>query len=436
MQMNFLEELKTNTNVELIKHTAAVHIKSDLSLVDRKVVNILLKNAYNNLDSEKYHAIQLSEIKNAIGWSGKNYLKLKNSLTKLVSTKIEWNIFKKDKKNEWVISSLLASASITSGKCIYEYSSRLKELFKNPNIYSKINLLIQNNFKSKYSLILWEFLTDCLTANNKDAIGTEWIKIEDYKNLLGVEANKYKTFKALNVNIIKLPLDEINQVSDLEVAADYQKLTNRVVAIRFFARRKGEKNAVKTIEISSNKTEEKIANDIPKIAPKLSKDNIKNELLNFCKISSSMVESILVDYELDRISENLKYIKSEHAKGLIKSLPAYSYKAIKNDFRLVEEVKISPVVKHKIIEKKKIEFNNNDPFWINSIQILKDNFEERIFDQRITELNFVTLKNNVIWLATKNKFLRDNIKIDQQPEIETLLNKKVCIIAVEDGKEI
>ena len=40
------------------------------------------------------------KIKNAIGWSGKNYLKLKNSLTKLVSTKIEWNIFKKDKKSK------------------------------------------------------------------------------------------------------------------------------------------------------------------------------------------------------------------------------------------------------------------------------------------------------------------------------------------------
>jgi hypothetical protein len=394
-----------------------------------------LKNAYNNLDSEKYHTIQLGEIKNAIGWKSKNYSHLKATLTKLVSTKIEWNILKKDKKNEWVISSLLASATITNNRCIYEYSSRLKELFKNPNIYGKINLLIQNNFKSKYSLILWEFLTDCLTVNGKDGIKTDWIKIEDYKNLLGVEVDKYKTFKALKVNVIKLPLDEINQVSDLEVIADYQKIANRVIAIRFFTRKKGEKVATKTIEISSN-NEEKIANEIPKITPKSDKDNIKNELLNFCKISSSMVESILADYELDRISQNLKYIKSEAAKGLIKSLPAYSYKAIKNDFRLVEEVKISPVVKNKIIEKKKIEFNNNDPFWINSIQILKDNFEERIFDQRIAELNFILLKNNVIWLATKNKFLRDNIKIDQQPKIETLLNKKVCIIAVEDGKEI
>jgi len=89
MQMNLPLENKDRT--ELIKHTAAIHIKSDLSLIDRKVMNILLKNAYETLDTSRYHSIRLNEIRNLIGWTGKNYSSLKKSLSKLVSTKIEWN---------------------------------------------------------------------------------------------------------------------------------------------------------------------------------------------------------------------------------------------------------------------------------------------------------------------------------------------------------
>ena len=231
-------------SAELIKHTASIHIKASLSLVDRKVLNILLKNAYDEIGKVKYHTIRLAQIQRWVGWNSKNYEDLKKSLRKLVNTKIEWNIFEKDKKNKWVISSLLASASIAGGKCTYDYPFHLQELLKNPNIYGKINLLTQNHFKSKYSLILWEFLMNHISNTKSTTTGTEWIKIKDYRDLMGVEDKVYAPFKEFSYNLVRNPIKEINQVSEIEVEANYNKAGDKFNAVRFIITRKPKENIV------------------------------------------------------------------------------------------------------------------------------------------------------------------------------------------------
>lgn len=312
--------------VELVKHTAAIHIKGNLSLVDRKVLNVLLKNAYSELETAKYHTIRLSEIKDSIGWSGKNYMQLKLSLQRLVDTKIEWNILRKDKKNEWVICSLLAGAKIADGKCIYDYSYHLKSLFKNPNIYSKIDLLMQNNFKSKYSLILWEYLTDYL--GTKDEVITDWIRIADYRDLMGIGREQYKTFKLFNFYLVSAPLEEINRVSTIEAEAECSG--RNAEFMRFIIRsRKPETKTIENIEI-----EEAIIDD------EKAEDKTRAKLLDFCKLSSSAVDQILEKYDHEQLIGNIEYIEAEHKKGVVKNIAAYSMNAIKNDFRLSSQLSL------------------------------------------------------------------------------------------------
>ena len=312
--------LEERRAVELIKHTAAIHIKTNLSLVDRKVLNILLKNAYDEIDTAKYHTIRLAEIKNLIGWEGKNYVKLKASLRKLVDTKIEWNIFEKDKKNQWCISSLLASASIAGGKCTYDYSYHLKALFKNPNIYGKINLLTQNNFRSKYSLILWEFLMNHASNEKGITSGTEWVKLKNYRDLMGIEDGKYSSFKELNYNLINTPIKDINKVSDMDVEVKYQKVGTSVVAVRFIITKKTDEKEAEKTEI--------------KALPEKDTSSIKDKLLNYCKLSAVSVDNILKNYSTEQLIANVEYIEAANKKGLIKSISSYSFNAIKNDFRL------------------------------------------------------------------------------------------------------
>lgn len=408
MQMNLPLENKDRT--ELIKHTAAIHIKSDLSLIDRKVMNILLKNAYETLDTSRYHSIRLNEIRNLIGWTGKNYSSLKKSLSKLVSTKIEWNIFKKDKKNEWATSSLLASASISNGKCIYDYSYHLKTLLKNPNIYSKIDLIIQNKFKSKYSLILWEFLSDYLSIGKVSGIRTEWIKIDDYRNFLGAEVTKYKTFKALSLNLIKSPVEEINKVSDLNIETVYRRSANKVVALKFLVSRKKSDINLPQKQLGTEALPEILQNDDMQLVESC---ELTSELKNFCKLSDFTTAEILKKYERDTISANLQYIKSEHAKGVIKNLPAYSLNAIKNNFRLEapesesESVKLEWKLRE---ENKKIkdqerrirvdQFNQNHPFLK---QMIIDEFGGKYF----SDIKVFDITASELIIAAPSKFIRD-----------------------------
>ena len=431
--MSLIEESETQQNKnELIKHSSAIHIKSDLSLVDRKVMNILLRNAYDSLDSARYHSIRLSELKNLIGWSSKNYNSLKKSLGKLVTTKVEWNIFKKDKKNEWGVSSVLASASIAGGKCVYDYSHHLKTLFKNPNVYSRISLAIQNNFKSKHSLILWEFLTDSLAIENKDGVKTDWIKIEDYKNLLGTETEKYKTFKTLNEKLIKLPIEEINQVSNIEVEVIYQKVSAKVTAIKFIAKRKVPKaKKVEIIEATNDPKTGSLSFKFHSFETDTKKE-IRGKLAGLFKLSDGAINSILKNYKEEQILANIAYIESENKKGLIKNLAAYSFNAIKNDFRLVTApIKNSDSESVPIIKEKPIEFDNENPLWLKSLALLKNNFDEYFFNKWISELNFIRALDDVLILAVKTKFLRDWIQREYTAEIEKILTQKINIIAVE-----
>lgn len=319
MQMSLFppEEKKV---VELIKHTAAIHIKGNLSLVDRKVLNVLLRNAYNLLDVVENYTIRLSEINQMIGWKDRSYDKIKKSLYNLVNAKIEWNILRKDKKNEWVICSLLAGAKIADGECTYSYFSSLRKLFKNPNIYSKIDLLTQNNFKSKYSLILWEFLVDCL--GSKDCVRTDWIKIADYRDLMGVGSSQYKTFKLFNFYLVNAPIEEISMVSNIDVDVECSGTGRSAEFIRFLIRAKGlESRALAVAEAKKND------------------ETIKDKLLNFCKISGVAVDQILEKYDHDQLAENIKYIESESKRGVVKNIAPYSVNAIRNDFRIGESEK-------------------------------------------------------------------------------------------------
>jgi hypothetical protein len=394
MQMSLFNpgDLKEQ-KIELIKHSAAIHIKAtELSLVDRKIINILLKNAYSTIDTAPYHTITMAELRHSVGWKSKNHTSLKASLRRLLETKIEWNILRKDKKNEWAISTLLASARILGGKCTYDYSYHLKQLLKNPNIYGKINLLTQNNFRSKYSLILWEYLSNYISKNDQEALGTDWINIKDYRDLMGVTDGQYSTSKELNFNLIQSPVKDINKLTDIEVEAKFQKNVRAITAVRFIIKKQN-----KTLETQAIDGQDE-------------KETIKDKLLNFCKLSSASVDQILDKYDAEQLAANIKYIESEHKRGVVKNISAYSVNAIKNDFRLsVEEQK--PEKKEELKEIKTLRENLRKSFIHHPLDYdiyLNGN------DIKKTEEGFIVLvsKDGEEVLKTKYNQILDKFKIN------------------------
>ena len=141
---------------EVIKASPAIQIQSKISLLQRRAWNVLLANAYNELPDKDIHTVSMVELAAKLGFDSKNEEYLKEMLRSLRSCEVEWNLLNKDNKQEWGIAGLLAEARIVDGICFYQFPHTLRLKLHNPRVYAKLNLRLQNRFRSQYAFVLWE----------------------------------------------------------------------------------------------------------------------------------------------------------------------------------------------------------------------------------------------------------------------------------------
>jgi hypothetical protein len=221
---------------EVIKHSSAIQIRNNITLLQRKAWNVLLFHAYNELITQDRHEITVKELKEYVSYNSKDDRYLKEIICAMMTCLVEWNLLGKDGSTEWGASTLLASALIKNGICEYSYSSHLRERLHNPRMYARLSLSLQNNFKSKYALTLWELCTDYL-GGDRETGETGFIALHDFRALMGVDEEAYQQYRELNKYVLKPAVAEINAVSDLKVTVDYQRKGRKVVALKFKVRR-------------------------------------------------------------------------------------------------------------------------------------------------------------------------------------------------------
>lgn len=161
--------------------------------LQRRAWNVLLANAYNELPTAEIHSVSVAELSAKLGFDSKNDEYLKETLEALVDFTVEWNILGKDKKQEWGVAGLLAEAKIKNGICSYAFAPTLRQKLHNPRVYTKLNLRLQNQFTSRYALILWEVCFDYFDTNRGTG-ETPFIPLETFRELIGIEADEYRTF--------------------------------------------------------------------------------------------------------------------------------------------------------------------------------------------------------------------------------------------------
>lgn len=228
----------------LVKHSAAVHISNRITGIERKVYNVLLKNASGKLHEKEEYYIPLLELVKEVGWGEEQSVPqhIRSSIIKLVETSIQWNMLGRDKKRKWAVSTLLASAKISNGILHYSYSNDLRYLLSKPNVYTTLNLDYQKLLKSKYSLALWEFCCEQLDTSNARKKRLEYIDIKTLRSILGAEGSSYDTYKEFNKHILKRAVAEVNHNTDLEVLVlphkEGKNNSRKISAISFQVTRK------------------------------------------------------------------------------------------------------------------------------------------------------------------------------------------------------
>lgn len=301
------------------KHNAAIRSYSEMSLLQRKLANALLYNAYHNLEEKDFHEITISQLLTILSMRTNDYKKLKQTIIQLMSTVIEWNVINKiesknnndivklfDSKESWKACTLLSSVQIDGTTIKYEYSNILRELFYRPSFYSKISLDIQNKFKSLYSLSLYE---NCLSYLNCGSSG--WITFEMFRKIMGVGQIQYKEFRDFSRRVLKPAILEVNKSSDIVVNYEIRK-SNRIPS------------HIKLAVFKGKIVSEELIN-------KDNKDSfIKNKLLEYGFSEKDAIKTIN-EYDKGNICEKISIIEESGTK--IKIPAAFLKAALKNDYK-------------------------------------------------------------------------------------------------------
>lgn len=221
------------------KHVAAIHTSGELGLLERKLVNVLLLNAYDELTTVRQHRIPTKILMPMLGWTeGENTVHLKKALLKIISTPVEFNLMEDEvtgKSKRWTATALLAQADIEDGHCVYEYSTRLAEELADPDVYAVINVGMQRQFKSGYALTLYE---NCVRYRRTGSTGM--MTLEKFKKLMGATAPMYEDYRRLAEHVMTKAVAEVNAVSDIKLTPEFERIGRKVTKIRFLVEDKAQ----------------------------------------------------------------------------------------------------------------------------------------------------------------------------------------------------
>jgi hypothetical protein len=364
---------------EVIKHSSAIQVSNKVNLLQRRTWNILLANAFNELDTKEIFQINITDLCKTLKYESRNDKHLKKLLRELMDIKIEWNLLNKDKKKEWGAMVLLAEVKIINGVLFYAYPPSLRKSLHNPNVYAKINLKLQNKFKSKHSLALYELFVDYFHCGE-----TPVITIQKFRELLGLKKNEYVRFNNMNQTIIKKSIQEINTISNLYITVEYYKQSRKVVGFKFFITKNpnAETNLIELNAIPKEKpTEKQLSLPVPEF--ELANQELFQILINEFGISNNKADEFLKTKDEFYLEEILEHVKEQIKKGTIKNIPAYTVSAIENDYRTKKS-------QHEIEKEKEAERKEQAKKEKQLLEKLKQEFDEYSAiqtDKVLTELS-------------------------------------------------
>lgn len=290
------------------KNVAAIHISGKLTLLQRKLSNVLLLNAYDALTTAPTHTIDARTLAMMVGYNSNDFDTLRGSLRALAETVAEWDMLDEQGRQEWGVSSLLSFARLKNGVCEYAYSPALAQKLHDPKIYALINVHIQRNFSSGHGLALYE---NCYRFVRTGSTG--WWGIGVFRKLMGVDGSSYyESFKHLNAKIIKPAVREVNGNSDILIEPEFRKKGRAVTDLRFLIR---ENPQMAMFQIDDSEG----TRNLPVY-----------KALRRQGVSDRLARQWIAEHGEDYVQEKLDYMAGQ---GAVKSAVGYLSAALRDDYR-------------------------------------------------------------------------------------------------------
>lgn len=206
-------QIKPNPG-EMIKPRELIEIRKSgsLTLDDRRVFNLLIQNAWGESlgDANHAHVIKTSDLQITYN----NNSQIRACLKRLRNTEVTIVKPNGDYIDIPLISTTKVNTTKNHGTVTYYLAPFMSEVINNSNVFAILETEVMYAFGSKYALSLYENL--CRRVNLKH-VHTEYLSIEDLRNILSVEDNKLLQMKNLKAFALEPAVKEVNALAPFSV---------------------------------------------------------------------------------------------------------------------------------------------------------------------------------------------------------------------------
>jgi hypothetical protein len=193
------------------------------------------KNEFKTNPSLRKFTITADELLVFFSFGGKNHNYIEEELNKLRKIDVRYNILNKDKKRErWGSFALIAGYEYNYGTITYSFPHQIEEMLLDSKMFAKINLVTIKGLKSKYSIALYELAEDYINAQIPN------MKIEDFRELMGLEKRQYYKFSMLRKRVIDMAINEINSSENISftMSCEFTTKGKKITHIKFIVHKK------------------------------------------------------------------------------------------------------------------------------------------------------------------------------------------------------
>jgi hypothetical protein len=231
------------TEAHIVKPAELIDIREisdSLTLSDRRIYNLLLADAWDNINQPVLHSIRLHELRG----TDKDNARPRDSIRRLMKVVIAFDVIEDGIKRE-VMTQLLGPCKLDhngQGLAYYTFPEPIRVAVESSTVFARLRRDLLCQFRSKYALSLYEMLQKRINLSFKTS---EDFTIEDLRQKLGVEKGLYPAYRSLNQKVILPAKTEVNEISDVYCEFLEIKEGRKVVGLRLSWRKKATDEAVK-----------------------------------------------------------------------------------------------------------------------------------------------------------------------------------------------
>ena len=239
----------------LLKHVNAVALMPvpggrRISLLGRRLFNVLLHRAQDDGELEEYEA-RLHEVVKDADYSSKDTAPLKKILKELMTTTVEWQSPSSGEIETWDACNLLSGAGITKDKrsgavtIRWRYDSKVRSQLLSPDRYARLSIEAITQLSSHAAMALYEICARYVDNPGHKTARQHWRWWKPVLTGFSGDDSKseYRFFKR---DVLHKAIAEINERTNLEVKGpiEHKERDNKTVAeIQFEVWLKGQRTA-------------------------------------------------------------------------------------------------------------------------------------------------------------------------------------------------